>query len=445
MAYAFKRTCTVDHTQCGSTDSTDFPVSVVFTDTTMKLVGSGGHINHTVSSHGQTVPADLAFFSDSGLTTLLKFEIESYNATAGTIVAWVKIPTLSHTSDTVFYMGYDDAGVTTFQGDVNGTWNSAFKGVYHLPDGTTLATLDSTVNAADATNHNATPADVGRLDGGAFFTAASSQYLSTTAAFAGVTALTVSIWLEAPDNSGSLQGIVSKGTSGVLDFVIAKGQSGDFQKAVVYMQNSIGGNTGNLVTTATVFEFGGTTWHHFVVTWDGTTVRTYVDAAADVTGSLSGTLNNSDTVLAIGAYSSVNNFFEGILDEVRISNVARSVDWITADFNSQKVSSTFLAVGAETPVSGTAYTLTADVGSYAVTGTSATITVGRRLTANVGSYTVTGTAATLTKNTGPMNYTLTAASGSYVITGTDANLIHRTPPSPGTFPQSVNVAIMGLG
>jgi len=44
-----------------------------------------------------------------------------------------------------------------------------------------------------------------------------------------------------------------------------------------------------------------------------------------------------------------------------------------------------------------------------------------------------------------MNYTLTAASGSYVITGTDANLIHRTPPSPGTFPQSVNVAIMGLG
>jgi hypothetical protein len=37
--------------------------------------------------------------------------------------------------------------------------------------------------------------------------------------------------------------------------------------------------------------------------------------------------------------------FDGTMDEVRVSNVARSADWITAEYNSQKSPSTFYAVG----------------------------------------------------------------------------------------------------
>lgn len=348
MAYAFYRTCTVAHGQVGASDSLDFPVLVSFTDTTMKPVGSGGHINHTVSSHGQTVPADLAFFSDLALTSLLNFEIESYDATAGTVIGWVKIPSVSHTSDTVFYMAYGDAAVSTFQGNVTGTWNSGFKGVYHLADGTTLNLLDSTSGANALTNHNATAAAAGQVDGAALFVSGSSQYLSATAGVGGVTALTASFWTNAAPNTGPQETIISKGTGGFQDFIIAKSTGGDNAKVILYLQNSIGGNTGNLTTTAIVFD---STAHRFSVTWDGTTVRTYVDGVADVTGSLTGTLNNSDSAIAFGALSlGLSGFLNGVLDEIELSNVARSVDWDLSSTNNQKSASTFLGIGSETPV-----------------------------------------------------------------------------------------------
>ena len=429
MAYAFFRTCTADHTQGGASDSTDFPVSVVFTDTTMKPVGSGGHIQHTVSSNGQTVPADLAFFSDAGLTTLLKFEIESYDATAGTIVAWVKIPTLSHTVDTVFYMAYDDTGVTTFQGDVNGTWNSGFKGVYHLANGTTLSLLDSTGGANALTNHNAVTADAGQVDGSATFVAASSQYLSATAGFSGVTALTASFWTIGPAGAGLATGVISKGTGGFSDFIITRADNIIVGSPVLfYMQNSIGGNTGNVLTTAVVWDLVTPTWHQFALTWDGTTVRTYVDAVADVTASLTGTLNTSDTTLAFGAYSVPTNYFGGTLDEIELSNVARSADWVTATFNNQKASQTFLAVGAETPVSA---------GSVAAASGSGTATgIGASLFSAVASASGTGTAAAVGAST---SAGVASASG----TGTALGLSTSTAASVATSAGAATVVGVG--
>jgi hypothetical protein len=93
---------------------------------------------------------------------------------------------------------------------------------------------------------------------------------------------------------------------------------------------------------------------------------------------------------------------------------------------------------------GTAYTLTADVGSYAVTGTAATLTAQHRMTVDAGSYLVTGTAATLTASI-HTHYTLSALSGSYLITGTRATLRWSgAPPVTGNFPQCLNIAVMGL-
>jgi len=43
----------------------------------------------------------ITFTSDFAGTVKLDFEIESYNPATGAIVAWVRIPALSHTCDTV--------------------------------------------------------------------------------------------------------------------------------------------------------------------------------------------------------------------------------------------------------------------------------------------------------------------------------------------------------
>src|SRR5437588_365856 len=47
----------------------------------------------------------------------LSHEIESYNPVTGAIRAWVLLPSLSHTADTIFYLSYGNAAIATNQED----------------------------------------------------------------------------------------------------------------------------------------------------------------------------------------------------------------------------------------------------------------------------------------------------------------------------------------
>jgi len=69
------------------------------------------------------------------------------------------------------------------------------------------------------------------------------------------------------------------------------------------------------------------------------------------------------------------------------------------------------------PSAGGAYTLTAQHGTYTVTGQSATITRNRALTASAGSYAVTGQSAGIA-----IGRVLTAQSGAYTLAGQSADI-----------------------
>lgn len=64
-----------------------------------------------------------------------------------------------------------------------------------------------------------------------------------------------------------------------------------------------------------------------------------------------------------------------------------------------------------------ALSLTADAGSYALTGTNASTERGRRTTANAGSYALTGTNATT-----ELGREVVAGGGTYALSGTDATV-----------------------
>ena len=68
--------------------------------------------------------------------------------------------------------------------------------------------------------------------------------------------------------------------------------------------------------------------------------------------------------------------------------------------------------------SGPTYTLTADAGSYTLSGQTANLLASRLLTANAGSYSVTGQDASLI-----VSRLLSAEQGNYTLTGNDASLI----------------------
>lgn len=67
-----------------------------------------------------------------------------------------------------------------------------------------------------------------------------------------------------------------------------------------------------------------------------------------------------------------------------------------------------------------AYTLSADPGTYSVTGQSATLVAAYNLNAESGTYSVTGNAATLNAS-----YNLISSSGNYSVTGSDVALTAR--------------------
>ena len=159
------------------------------TDATLRTISNGGHV---ANANGY----DIGFYTDSSGSTKLKWEIDSYNPVTGQLNAWVKIPTLSSTSDTSFYLLYGDPSITTDQSDPVNTWDSNFKAIYHLRDGTTLTASDSTGGNNGTLYHNPT-ASTGEIDGAAHFVSASTQTIDmgTPRDFPITTAWTAEAWV----------------------------------------------------------------------------------------------------------------------------------------------------------------------------------------------------------------------------------------------------------
>lgn len=94
------------------------------------------------------------------------------------------------------------------------------------------------------------------------------------------------------------------------------------------------------------------------------------------------------------------------------------------------------------PASTGGYTLTADGGSFAITGGAAGLRVSRRISAASGSFAVTGTAASLRAGR-----KITASAGSFSITGTAATLkaARRLAADSGSFSITGSAATLSVG
>lgn len=430
MAYAYKRRITIDHTKCGSGNSTDFPLCFAGTFTWLKTAANGGDL---ANASGY----DLNFYSDEALTTPLKYERELHVLTTGQVVLWVKIPTLSSSTDTVIYVAYGDAGVTTDQSDKTNVWKTGFKGVYHLGEARSTsagAYKDSTSNANNGTltdsDSDCVSASVKLGNGMDFGGDGTDRIAVDDAASLDITGdFTITGWVRtnSTPGSGTFYGVLGKGTSSVPHNYIVIVDNG-------YVSSGLGlavaiYNSGGSVVMAKV-TISANTLYFFTMQWVAATgvVSIAVNNGTPTASSASGyTANSNAAKLVLGNWSDTDgsSALDGLLDEVRIHSGALDANWLTSQYNNENSPSTFYSI---VPIYSGTVAVTIDAVTCSATGTyeapggdtyngSADVAVGAVACAATGSMTIGGTvAATLAE-------VICSATGSMSISGTAAIVV----------------------
>src|SRR5262249_7529463 len=140
-----------------TTSLTNFPFLVSISgDLELRKASDGGYVQ---SANGYDI-----VFSDN-YNNPLDHEIEQYTSSpaGATLVAWVRLPTLSILGSTKIVMRYGNASVTVSTANPTGVWDSNFKAVWHLKEtgaGAAGEYLDSTSNANNGQGGGGTAAAV---------------------------------------------------------------------------------------------------------------------------------------------------------------------------------------------------------------------------------------------------------------------------------------------
>ena len=352
--YQYCYQVTFNHNQVGVSDSVNFPALISSTSgfPWLKTVANGGQVNNPVTQTGGgasiQVPADVIFTSDAACSTLLSWEYEDYSPTTGAVDVWVRIPSLSHTTDTTIYACAGKSTATTWQGGSSATaWSNGFQAVWHLP---TIGSVPGVTNSTTSTSLPLTASLVtvgtGEVGGGANNSGAVlSGFTSNPAATTVLsqTPFTYSMWVNLSSFSHTNH-LVS--INNLFDLAV---DTGGHIVATVRTTASY-----RITTTAVTLPLNS--WHYVAVSYaTGSAPTVFLDGAIPAgsqTSAGSGTdspivvlAGGSAFAIGAAAYNPYVENYIGALDEVRLANITtRSVDWILAEYNNQKQGSTFYTV-----------------------------------------------------------------------------------------------------
>jgi len=275
-------------------------------------------------------------YGDADYMGVRRIELQTEDPKA---IYHVKVTSVSSSAGTDIYYYYDNdaSDNTTYIGAINTTaggnvWDSDFKAVYHMTDATTSTILDSTSNSNDGTKLSANnPIEaVGKIGQGQDF---SSDYIDAgnNASLDFTSALTMTALIKADTGGGYAKIAVKPAGSGwsspYFYYCLGAGDSSNY-KALFAVKI----NTNEIYSD--VLNTGQ--WYLFTGTYNGSIERLYVDTTEVNTKAVSGDISTSVQPLAIGARSTtdVNEYFDGIIDELRLSSVVRNAAWVKATYNS---------------------------------------------------------------------------------------------------------------
>ena len=379
--YQYRQAIVLNHAKVPNTDQTDFPVLISGVYPYLANVSNGGFVQ---SANGY----DIVFSQDPEGATKLDHEIDSYNPVTGTVNFWVRIPTLSHTVDTVIYLFYGNPSITVSQENKPGVWENGYAAVWHF-GGSSLSTSDSTSNGNNGTAYGAGTV-AGKIGGAASFTGSSASYINfgSGSSLNATTGGMVSAWVY-PNSPGGYGGIFLKGTTaGNGDYGMRYNPGGNWVAAV---------NDGSWTVGASNSTLSAQTWVKLDMCWDGSNLFQYTNGALDTKTAFSVPLAPNSQNAIVGYNFIDGSGWVGGIDEVRVrTDGCRSSDWIATEYANESSPSTFYTVEGQSTAS-TAPTI--EFLSPAAATIGATITIqgaGFQPTQGTSMVTFNGVAATPT-------------------------------------------------
>lgn len=289
-------------------------------------------------SHGQfatTNGSDLRF-AVAGTTNMLHHEIEQWD-TNGTSSVWVQVPLL--TNGTVLSMHWNNPAVTLpMPGSTNGaTWSNGFVGVWHL---VTTNVTDSSPVPQNATTNSGTPA-AGIVAGALGYNGA-TQY--TTVAHDGDfnlrTNFEIQCWFRVEASNKPAVNNYLTLTSKEVDANNRNWWLAMRNDGTLWWKSSPG------VDVVTTNDLADGRWHHAVAVHDGSTARYYVDGIQAAIDATPGVVSTQASAICLGAENMASRYFKGPIDEVRISGVPRSSNWVWATYCNIASNDAFNAIGS---------------------------------------------------------------------------------------------------
>lgn len=262
---------------------------------------------------------DIRISSDAGKP--LAYEIESWDATAGTANIWVRLPMIKGNARQQIHLHWGKADAASeSNGKAVFNESNGYASVIHMNE--SLTDVLGTVT----TNDTGTTLAIGMIGKGRNFTLGKGIYCGD------------SITGFPQDNAAHSTQAWFRTNAVNCDIVDWGIEGGGFNKVQIkvmspphiYIDGNFASVTGNMALTPEQ-------WHYVVHTYtpgSPNVTRIYVDGKLDNSADVTMKLPNPSRMWIGGWY---NNYqFAGDIDEVRVSKVARSADWIKLEHENQK-------------------------------------------------------------------------------------------------------------
>ena len=307
-------------------------VKANLSEVTVLLRLHSGNLNFTNAKEGG---ADLRFVG-SGDQNVLQHQVEMFDSLEEMALVWVKIPVLSGSTRQHIWMYYGNQEAEAVK-DTGRTFEANHVGVYHLAEAQGPP-QDSSAYGNDASEFSLGQGFATVIGQGASLSGSGDRVVIPFAPSMDFSeGLTFSAWvkLSGPVDDGYLFA-----DEGGQSFVVGIDGASLYARAVT--------QDGEEAVTDRSAQVPVDSWHQIAVTAEpGGRLTVYLDGTRVSAAELPGQLPAAKNDLIVGSAGDGTHFFQGDVDEVRISKTPRSEDWIRATYFSEGPEQGFVSLGTE--------------------------------------------------------------------------------------------------